>query len=326
MEERGWERQTAALTLGAFTFPAVVHLPGAGWPWALGACILSGTLLWGTLRLTSDSAGAMARAKNCRVGKLMLLLVLGWNFAAMGGVATQVCLAYPTGRAYPLAGLLLLLLATEAARRGLKIVLRVGTVVLFLLAGFYAPVVLFALPEVKLQWLRPVACADWTALAAALTPMSLLYIKKGEGHGAERWILAGGVFAALTSIVCAGLLSPTVVTEEAFPFYTAAGVVRLFGVAERTEALVSAAASGGGFCLLGLLAVVNGELAGWIWPGRKQVFFVAQTLLAAAAIGLTGCLSSVVYAIGTTICWGLLPLLTLYIGNSKKLKKNEKRA
>lgn len=304
-------RQLCALGFCAFTVPAVLILPRAGWFWATaasaGCALLLGVLLRG------KSAGIAETAAKSAAGKGLLLLALVWNLLMLGASAERLCAAYPTGNTFPLVGLLLLLLAVYAARKGAAAVLRVGAIVFFFLLLFFALILGFSLPKLHGDWLKPVFSVDWTCLPVVLAPVTALYLR-GEGRGkVYPWLLGGVIFAGLCALVTAGSLSPAVVTAEEFPFYSAAKSVSVLGAMERLEPLVSAAITAGGFCLLALLCAANERMIAAFLPNAQKLAVPLNLLIGGGAMWLSGLLPGAVFAIGTTIFWGIFPLCILFL-------------
>ena len=313
-------RRLYALGFCAFLVPAVLHLPSAGWLWTAAASILCALLLAVLIALRRKCCHTLSEiAARALIGRCALVLVLLWNLLLLGSTAGELCAAYPKGDTFPLIGLLLLLLAAYAAERGEAVVLRVGAIVFFALLIFFALILGFALPKVHFAWLAPQTSVDWKRLTAALCPTVVLYLGGSEEKSkCTPWLLLGVVFATLCSAVTAGSLSPAVASEEAFPFYTAAKSVSVLGAMERLEPLVSAALTAGGFCLLALVCAANGRIVAVFLPRAEKFTAILNFALGGAAMWLSKLLPSAVFAVGTAIFWGILPLVTLSLGIRKK--------
>lgn len=323
-DERG-ARQLCALAFCAFTVPAVLLLPRLGWLWATVAALGAAGLLALLLFLRAQCPNGPAElAAESRLGKVTLSTALGWNCLMLGAAAGQLCAAYPTGSAYPLVGLLLLLLAAYAADRGEAVVLRACAVSFFFLIIIYSILLAFALPQVR--WLSAPRTVEWTRLPAALAPVGVIYLagEKGKKGRCAAWLLGGSVFAAAAAFVTGGVLSPSVAVQESFPFYAAAKSISLFGAMERLEPLVSAAVTVGGFALLCLLCLVNARMQRALFSASRRTGWV-NFFAGIAGMYLAPRLSGALSAAGTAIFWGLLPLTVLFVGARKNLEKNEKR-
>lgn len=314
-------RQFYALGFAAFTVPAILLLPRTGWLWATVSAAASAAVLAILIFLRRRCGKGLVRlAAATPAGQIALVAALLWNLLLLGRIAAYLCRAYPSGDAFPLVGLLLLLLAVWAAQKGGGAVIRTGAIVFFFLIGFYLLILGFSLPDLRPAWLKPDLRPDWAVLPAALTPVSVLYL--WEGGGKERrpalWLLGGVLLALLAALVTAGTVSPAVARREAFPFYTAAKSVKLFGAMERLEPLVSAALTAGGFCLLGTLCAANGKILSVFFPQPDKFSALANFLIGGACLWVSNVVSEGIFALGMGIFWGILPLVTLLLGSRKK--------
>lgn len=315
-------RRLYALGFCAFTVPAILLLPRTGWQWALLASAASACLLAVLIRLRRSAPLPLAvTAAKTDAGKLLLIGALLWNFLMLGTVSRLLCIGYPTGDTMPLVGLLLLLLAMYAAQKGSKVVARASAIVFFFLIGLYLLLLGFSLPNMRADWLKAVPSPQWAILPAALSPVPVLYLHREERGKPTFWLLGGVLLAGAAALVCAGSLSAQVAAEEQFPFYTAAKSVSVLGAMERLEPLVSAALTAGAFCLLGLLGCANREILSALLPNSEKLSNLANVLLGGAGLWLTGLLPLWFIGLGTTIFWGIFPLITLLLGSSKKYKK-----
>ena len=314
-------RRLYALGFCAFLVPAVLHLPSVGWLWAAAASVVCALLLAVLIALRRKCCHTPAEiAGRSLPGRCALLLVLLWNLLLLGSAAGELCAAYPKGDSFPLIGLLLLLLAAYAAERGEQVVLRVGAIVFFALLIFFAFILGFALPKVQSAWLTPQTAVDWRRLSAVLCPTVVLYLGGREDKGKSTlWLLLGIAFAVLCAVVTAGSLSPAVSSGEAFPFYTAAKSVSVLGAMERLEPLVSAALTAGGFSLLALICAANGRIIGEFLPKAEKFTALLNFALGGSAMWLSKLLPAALIAVGTTIFWGIFPIITLSLGSRKKV-------
>ncbi len=311
-------RQLGALGFCAFSVPAVLMLPRAGWLWAtLAAGAVAALLLW-ALRLQGKKSLPLAQtAAQWKIGKVLLFLALLWNLLLLGAAAKALSGTFPDGKNTPLVGLLLLLLAAYAAkhRRGA----RVAAILFFFLLGLYGLLFGFSLTELRTAYLAPVRQVASAQLSAALAPLCLLYLSRGRGKGTALWCVIGVALAFVAAFMTAGILSPTVVQQREFALYEAAKSVSIFGVIGRLEPLVSAALSLGGFCLLYLICAANGQILQAVFPEKKTVNFLINFFAGAAGIWLCGYISAPWIALGTAIFWGLFPIGTLLVGTRKKV-------
>ncbi len=310
-------RQLCALSFCAFTLPAVVLLPRAGWLWATLAAIAVALLLYILLRLRRRCCADMATlAAQTAPGKAALILTLLWNYAALGLGARLICSLYPQGS--EVLGLLLLLLAAYAAGCGSAVPLRVGAVCFFFVLGFFAILLGFSLPQMQVRNLAPQTRAPWLLLPVILLPTCALYGETGAGK-VGGWLVCGVVLASLVALVTAGTLSPQVAGREFFPFYTASKSVSILGAMERLEPMVSAVLTLGGFCMLALLCRTNHRIASALLPARTDAVAGLNFVLGGTMLWLSGALSSAFFAVGNTIFWGIIPMWILVVGARKKV-------
>lgn len=319
------DRQLCAVTLAAASVPALLYLPRLGWVWATAAAAISALLLGLCGRrcapggLTEVIPAAFGRA-----GRAVLALVLLGGALLLGGAARALCAIYPESRGGPLTGLLLLLAAAYAAERDEETVLRSGAILFFFLTAVEAVILGFSAVQVRAAWLAPqTGRVPFAAMTAALSPMAVLYVR-GGARRTGGWLAAGIGLCAAAALCAAGTLSPRVAGEEAFAVYTMAKSVSVFGVMERLEPVVSAALTAGGFCLLSVLCLANAKTARTL--GWKRRTGIGNFLL-----GCTGYLAGTVLpegvqALAAAICWGIVPLVTLWVASVKNLQKNQKNA
>ena len=227
-------------------------------------------------------------------------------------------------RALHLIGVDLLLEPVDAAGLTGQLLLRGGAILFFFLTAVEAVILGFSAVQVRAAWLAPQkGRVPLAAMTAALSPMAVLYVR-GGARRTGGWLAAGIGLCAAAALCAAGTLSPRVAGEEAFAVYTMAKSVSVFGVMERLEPVVSAALTAGGFCLLSVLCLANAKTARAI--GWKRRTGIGNFLL-----GCTGYLAGTVLpegvqAVAAAICWGMVPLVTLWVASVKKLQKNQKNA
>lgn len=305
-------RQLCALTFCAFTVPAIVVLPRAGWLFGGLAVIgVAGLLLW----LRPRCSGLAQNAAETPFGKVALALTTLWNFLMLGAGARLLCGAFPRGNA--LIGLLLLLLAAYAASRGVEVLVRVGAICFFFLTALYAVLFAFSLPDMKTEWLAPQGKADWRLLSAALLPVCAVWLADGKKK-IGLWLAGGLAFALLAGVVTAGSVSPQFAAQEMFPFYSAAKSVRVLGAMERLEPLVSAAVTAGGFCMLGLLCAVNARLCAALAPRAERSMGMTNFLCGGALLWGSSAMPATILAAGTAIFWGIIPLFLPLVVKKEK--------
>ena len=239
-------RQLGALALTAAGLPLSRLCCRVSWPWVLagsGAAMLSLVLLERLTRSRRPGAAAVL---------LSPLLAAGAALAAW-----ESSFSFPETAGNPLAAGLILCLGAAAARGGPAAAGRCAAVLLWITGLLYGIVLLFSLPQLRPEWLRPAggprdALAVWAGL---LPPGAALLLRGqlGEDQRLPAWPLWGaGAGAAAMSLVTGGILSP-VLARDPEAFRTLARGVSVLGVIRRFEALVNGAMLMSGFCLCSLL-------------------------------------------------------------------------
>ena len=289
------EKQIGAWGFCAFSLPAILLLPQAGWETVL------------VVTLGSGMVAIFGRSVIGSVGWALSLPLILWNGVIIGKVAWEISAVY--GTVNPLPGLLLLLLAAYSAKKERLPV--VAAVVAFFLVGIYGILYLFAIPDIDISRLMPERETEIRTVAYGFMPLLLLYVYRAEERrGRAVWLGIGTMLAIGAAIITEGI--------GARDFYTAAKSVNLFGTMERLEPFVAAAATAGGFCFIGFLIKVNENL--WecvrkekkIWPQNIILLLSLAVCIVAPRI------RDEVWALGTTLCWGLIPIITQFVVCKKK--------
>ncbi|MBE6927802.1 MAG: hypothetical protein E7467_04855 [Ruminococcaceae bacterium] len=282
-------KQVSALQFSAASVAAIVLLPRLGLVWtavAVGVCAILYLLV---------------PKRPFSAPKAVEIALNAWNYIALGGTVDLLSRAFPEGGI--LIGLLILLVSDYAAGR--KTALTVGTVASFLLIILYGVLFAFSLPELE----RPTAGRpDATLLFAALAPLPAVFLREEEKKG-----LFGIVGFAVLSLAAA-------LVSNGADFYTAMKSVRILGVMERLEPLVSVAIVISGTCLMTMLCAINEKTL------RRNTKIPLHFFLGCVGLLLSRVLGATILAVGTAIFWGVLPILPLSIENPKKFEKNEKNA
>lgn len=294
------EKQLGALGFCAFSVPAILFLPQTGWETTL--LVMSGSLL--VVTCGRPVSGSLLG----RGGKLLTLPLFLWNIGIMGKLASGLASLY--GANSPLPGLLLLLLAGYGAKK--KVIPVVSAVLVFFIAGIYGILYLFAIPDISVEELIPEKEGALWGTAYGFLPLLLLYLYQGKERKSRCFWMTGALILAVgAAVITEGLKAPD--------FYTGAKSVNLFGAMERLEPFVAAAVTAGEFCLFGMLIRVNETL--WTGWGKEEKKYPLEGILVAA-----GALSVLIpgeneriWALGTTLCWGLVPIMTQLVVHEKKI-------
>ena len=263
-------RGLAAWTLTALTAPVAQFFGSLPWTWVLGTGTGAG-LLW-ALAWKYGKPLSRTWAAAALLGTVPALLVsLKYSGACWPGV--------PDG----IQGWALLIFAAWAALRGSAAGTRYGAVVFCVSALAYGILLACALPGVKAENLRPAdtGISPWPLLVL-LVPLGLSVFQK-EGNLRPWGRIGGFVLAAgLLAAVCAGVMGPARAAAMDGAFYNLVRSIRIFGVAERFEALVSGIMTMGWFCYTTLALCIAGEAGERLWKGKGRAALCGAAGFAAA--------------------------------------------
>ncbi len=291
-------KQKGALGFCAMTTVGILYLSQAKGLWVM-AFVFSAFLLLRFGKTIEEEGGV--------VFQLLSYGILLWNLLIIGRLAQGISLI--NGTDSPLPGLLLLLLCDYGVRR--KNVLSVASVLFFVFALTMGILLLFSLPAMETENFKFPRDGGAEYLPYGLLPILLLYVYQGkENRRSTPWIWASG-------ILLVGILLSTV-GLGASDFYTASKSVNLFGTMERLEPFVGALTTAGGFCTMALLFSANKNLLP-IKERKQNLFFEkAQIIPVIASLLLSYKIPETYIAIGTTVCWGVIPVIQQGIVIAKK--------
>ena len=304
-------KQLGALLFCAMAAVGILYLSQGKGLWVLGIVLSATVLLYFGKPVDMGEHGI--------VFSLLSYGVFLWNILLLGKLAQGV--SQINGTESPLPGLFLLLLCGYGLQR--KNLLSLASVIFFAFAITMGILFLFSLPAVELGNIRLEERRGIEFLPYGLLPILFIYVYRGkENTSSLRWSL--GILALLGGIVLstAGL--------GAADFYTASKSVNLLGAMERLEPFVAALTTAGGFCTMGFLLLVNRNLVDFreiqkrIWMEKGEILCGILSLL------LINRIPESYLALGTTVCWGVIPVIqqgvVILKENAKKLKKSEKSA
>lgn len=295
------EKQRSAWLAAALAAPLAQTASACSWPAALavgGMCLL---MCWAVGKYITEPDKWLVFAQ-CLWICVVLSELLHWS-----------AYCWPTHKSRWAAPLTLLLLAAWAVSGGKERAARTGCVLIWPLALLLGAVLLSGIPDVELKNLR----LSWQMPDAHLITVMLLpaLYSPGERKRSGRLLLGLLLFALLTSVVTAGVLSPSVSSGMHSPVYELSRSLSLFGVAERFESLVAAAMTLGYFSLMTYLLSAR-ETA---WKGKRQTWGIA---VAGGVLFLSGLrIDSRLLAVGSIMLWVVLPVLCHWKNNFKKSKK-----
>lgn len=329
MRDKLTPRQTQAWSLCVISVPAAMALCGAGWLWVLlGAGTAAGVCAV-LRRMQRRSGVALARsflaAFGPRGGRTVAAAELLWLVLAAAGAARACGSAFgeelgPFSPAAPL------FLAALMSRKGKASAARVGGVVVLVLTILYSILVLGAVRQVQWAWCAPrgTAADGASALCLCLAPVAVMFFAERDELPQRAWGsgVICAVFPALLAFLTAACLSPELAESEALPLLTLSKSLSVLAVMQRFEVLLSVAQLLGLVMLLAALACAGEQTARVIVPKWENKTCSGTFCL--AAFGARALLTDIprwLWAAGAATFWGLVPILTQFIGNIKNPEK-----
>lgn len=297
-------RQLGALVFCGLSVPGIMLFPSLH-PAVVVAATAVAIWLWQSPGQKNRSA--LAAWGMAVVSVLCLGLVVNWAQAA-----------YPSATNQWAMGLILLAVATYAARKGVRPLLRTAAICFFFLVVIYAVVIVFGLGDIS-----SVKQTGWNGLKEEnvnlvwlLLPLAVHWMDAGKPTRPWRW--AWAAICIMPCLVCWLSLSGNVAQAETFSFYTLTKSISLLGVMERFEVILSAALTAGIFCLMGIFGHICGSVLEEQFPkAGEKVYYVVFAVSALAALVSTAWLRLLI-AVLAPIFWGIVPVATQLIGLRKK--------
>ncbi|MGM9650970.1 MAG: hypothetical protein ACI3VX_03405 [Faecousia sp.] len=312
-------RQLCAVCFAALFAPGFMLCTRMSWHWVLLAAAVAGLYYYIVSRLLCRGA-TLPRTGIWRGVLLLAALAL----ACLAGYgAKRSAGAFPETDGNVLAGLLVLALAVFAARLGVQAVARCGSLLFFFVALIAGIILVFSAPRVRPEWIAPWGGPGQGVLCLLLflLPGAAVYLQPRVAVSNTRpgwWLLAFGLSAAGAALVTSGCLSPAAAVQPD-SFYVLSGGASLLGVAERFEALLSAAYLAGYFCAAALLLCAARSLAQNALGEKKfPVLWAAAAVAAAATAVIPASWLVPMLVVGGVFC-GLFPLVLLWVGAAKKV-------
>jgi nucleoside recognition membrane protein YjiH len=173
-------------------------------------------------------------------------------------------------------------------------------------------------PEyLELAWEKP----DGTVVLMLLLPAVVSFIPRQQGKVLHLSFAAVGILYIILSIWTVGSLSAQIADQEQWPMYEAVKSISLFGIAERFEAVVSAAVTMSWFSLYSLLLSAAGSLSARISPAWASKGTISAAVIAAVWILLRPQIPMVLPVFFTLSLWCIGPIPGLF----NKLQKSAKK-
>lgn len=311
MDAKVLPRQLAGWILLGTVAPLLCLLGKNGWQATLLSALICGIVTFWVLPCDLT---------NCP--RWLSALELLWLTVFLGGIAAESSTCWESqGKIIPMA---LLLLSAWGAQFGAQKASRATATLCWLVFPLLVIVLLAGGENLDLQWVgRELDQPDGRLMAILLVPGLAAFIP-GDNRKKATWIVPviGGV-AVLCVLWLEATIGATVAKTASNGFYEYSKGITLFGVAERFEALIACALTGGWFALFTVVLSAANHLG----QNFKTGWGKGVTWLCALAGGVIMCILHItpeILGFGSLIFWGLLPLLTQGIGSRKKSGKSEK--
>jgi len=308
------ERQRWAWLAAGLSVAVAACACGFDWIWVLaGGLAVTGYYIYMDVRLPVKGLAVM-------LPRVLAAATLIWTVIAMAWTANLADRAFPMADGFPIMGWTVLALAAWGSWKGPAACARCTGVLCLFLAALYGVVVVFAVPDVQIEYLLPHGSWRDGLLAAGvfLLAGAVWYVPCTGSKKKAAWQMALllPAFAGALAAVTAGVLSPALARSLPGPLYSLAQSVSLFGVVERIEPLLSAAMTMGVFGLLSAMTCACRALWSrfrpWKWSG----------VVCSAAAGLMmGWIKSTELrwiAGGAAFFWLIIPLIMVWVRKYRK--------
>lgn len=283
-------KQMLLWTASAMSAPLAIYAGKTSWEWILvtGAVCISASIA--VLRIGSSDFGNLLRW-----GQLIVLSMVAGIFSSeVSACWGEESMSMP---------LVLLALAALSASNTAQNAGRVCCCVGWVAAIIYALALGVGIKNIEWTRLTEMGYCHEMIIVAFLLPALGLLLPADRAKGIS--IMGMVLFGAVISILCFGTLSADGVMEADLPIYQYSKSLTMLGIAERFEAVASAALTLGLFCTLSLiLSAAEGMI--------KHGAVIAATI---AAINIQ--INNVFVSIMAVFAWIILPLII----KAKKVKK-----
>ncbi len=247
----------------------------------------------------------------CTLQSVWLILI----FAVLSRWADRV---WPTGNGKPAVSLALTVLAATSALSGKTAAAQVGVLLCGAVTILYSIVLLSGIGQWHSAAEKVETAEPWLWLLSFMLPAGGVKVLSKRKKAVLPWI---SLLAVGVSVWIAGL---AVDRTNGWPFYEAAKSLRLLGIADRFEALVSVAATLGFFSLFSLLLSGVYDFAEQLFPQGGKIGTVASAAAGWLAGGLLQKVNVCLLAVATLFIWGVLPLAGLFDREIKIFPQKEK--
>lgn len=296
--------------LFSLTAPITAFAGGSAWSSVLLACAVCGAVSYGVLALCDTPLYP---------NKWVNIAEIIWLTLYLGQLAHFSADCWKTDSQFPVIPLALILLAAMNAWGGAKRAAGVCLSLRWLVWILLGVVLITGIREIKPENLAPTASAINGNLAAVLlAPCLLLFTgeKKNKKHG--KLILLMTAMAIVFSVLITGSLGIIEAAKAESALYEFSKHIKVFGVGERFEAMVSCALTVGWFSYFSFLMSIIGGIGGKVQEKQGEKWIILSlAVVCTMAVWNVRLPDGVVWAC-TALMWAVIPAAT---GLWKKVKK-----
>lgn len=214
--------------------------------------------------------------------------------------------AWPTGNGKPAVSLTLMTLATVSAWNGKKANGQIGVLLCAAVTFLYGIVLVSGIGQWKRDGLLLSEGTPWPWLVIFLLPAAGACMLQSKNC---RIFPIAGILSVVATVWTAGIAMGE---QSGWKFYEASKSIRLLGIADRFESLVSVGATLGFFTLFSYLLMCVRAQARQIVPSAEKYAVIVAATIAWLTGGLWPQTDSRLLGLGTVIIWGFMPLLGLF--------------
>ncbi len=211
----------------------------------------------------------------------------------------------------------MLLLGLWGARKGYAACAGVGAVLLLLVSPLLGGIGLAAIEDINWKWAASDAVGfDTSIVTACLLPGMMNHYKGDNKHRTKLWYLLLPLVSTVFCLVIRGIVPE--LDPGTIGLTELGKSIEVFGRVMRLEAIVAMAMTISLYCLVSMLLAAVNQSAESIVPDRKEWLQVSAGIAVFSGMLCKITISDDFAAIGSIICWAILPLVTQIVGIEKK--------
>lgn len=211
----------------------------------------------------------------------------------------------------------MLLLGLWGARKGKFACASVGAVLLWLVFPFFGGICLAAAEDIVWKWaVRNGMEYSPSVITAYLIPGMMWHLSGERKEREGKWYILLPVIGSVLCLVVRGTVPK--LEPGTIGLSELSRGVEVFGRVMRLEAIAAMAMTVSLFCLLSMLLTSVKYCAESISKNRKEWILDIAAIVVHAGMLFKMTISDEIAAIGSVICWVILPLATQFVGPGKK--------